>query len=419
MSSTWQHIIETSGARALALLISLASLSITARVLGPDGRGIIGGAITWINLLATLGSLSIGQVLIERAATNRDGSWIGSVFGAGVVLVCGLSGLVWLAALAAASFAPQVFGQLPWWALAVVLTALPFAMWERFGSQLLICTGHLRFFNTRLVVASALGFITLVVVLVLLEWGVVGGLIVTALSTVLVSTLGVQKLWEATGKSFNLRMPELFSLVRNGLKLHLHTIGGTLLTLSGVLVVNSYRSPSEVGWYQLALQMITALMIVPQAVWLVLNEQIAGKGVEKLWPLQRKLLVQSTGVMMLLIAVSYLMAPYAVRLIAGENFSPSIELFRIMLPSAFGMSLSYFMGTQWLGRGLYGQTAFLTALLGASNIIMNMIFVPKFGASAAAWSMTIVYTMMILTNLGMAAYVELRWQSAQKCLTSS
>ncbi len=409
----------TSGARALTLVISLASLSLTARILGPEGRGIIGGAMTWINLLATIGSLSIGQVLIERAATHRDGSWIESVFGAGVVLVCGLSGLIWLSALAAASFAPQVFGQLPWWALAVVLAALPFAMWERFGSQLLICTGHLRFFNTRLVVASVVGFIALVVVLVLLEWGVVGGLIVTALSTMMVSTLGVRKLWEETGKSFNLRIEELLSLVQNGLKLHLHTIGGTLLTLSGVLVVNSYRSASEVGWYQLAVQMVTALMIVPQAVWLVLNEKIARRGPEKVWPLQRRLLIQSTTVMMLIIGISYLLAPYAVMGIAGENFSPSIELFRIMLPSAFGMSLSYFMGTQWLGRGLFGQTAFLTAVLGTSNLILNMIFVPKFGVSAAAWSMTIVYSMMLLTNLGMAAYVELRWQNAQKCLTSS
>jgi O-antigen/teichoic acid export membrane protein len=164
--------------------------------------------------------------------------------------------------------------------------------------------------------------------------------------------------------------------------------------------------------------MITALMIVPQAVWLVLNEKIAGTGPEKIWPLQRKLIVQSITIMMLIMAVSYVIAPYAIMVIAGESFSPSIELFRIMLPSAFGMSLSYFMGTQWLGRGLFGQTAFLTALLGGMNLILNVIFVPTFGVSAAAWSMTTVYTMMILTNLGMAAYVELRWQSAQKCVTS-
>jgi O-antigen/teichoic acid export membrane protein len=386
MNGTWQHILETSSARALALMISLASLSVTARVLGPEGRGIIAGATTWINLLATLGSLSVGQVVIHRAAANRDLSWVRSAFGAGLLLVCGLSGIIWLGALTAGYLVANMYGQLPWWALAVVFAALPFAIWERFGSQLLICTGHLRFFNQRLILASLLGFLALIVVLVLFDWGVIGGLIVTVLSTVLVSTLGIHRLWEVAGKS-------------------------------GVLLVNYYRNPSEVGWYQLAVQMVTALMIVPQAVWVVLNEKIAGKGPDDIWPLQRRLLIQSTGLMMFIISVSYLMAPYAVLLIAGESFSPSIELFRIMLPSAFGMSLSYFMGTQWLGRGLFGQTALLTALFGAINLILNMVFIPKFGVSAAAWSMTIVYTIMVFTNLGMAAYVEIRWQSAQKCAT--
>ena len=87
-----------------------------------------------------------------------------------------------------------------------------------------------------------------------------------------------------------------------------------------------------------------------------------------------------------------------------------------MLPSAFGMSLSYFMGSQWLGRGLFWQTAFLTSLLGAINLILNLVYLPKFGVSAAAWSMTIVYTVMVFTNLGMAAYAEVLWRKRRSLL---
>jgi O-antigen/teichoic acid export membrane protein len=410
MNSTWKQILETSGARALALMISLASLSVTARVLGPEGRGIIAGATTWINLLVALGSLSVGQVLINRAASSRDLSWVSSAFGAGLVLTCGLSGIIWVGALAAGYFVGDMYGQLPGWALVVVFASLPFAMWERFGSQLLICTGHLKFFNQRLVVASLLGFFALMLVLVLLDWGVAGGLVVTVLSTALVSAVGIQRLWEMSGKCFIVRSAELFTFVKDGLKLHLHTVGGTLLPLSGILLVNYYGNANEVGWYQLAVQMVTTLMIVPQAAWIVLNEKIAGKGPDRVWPLQRKLLVQTIGLMMLIMAFSYVAAPYAVLFIAGESFSPSVDLFRIMLPSVLGMSLSYFMGTQWLGRGLFGQTALLTGLLGAINLILNLVYIPKFGVSAAAWSMTIVYTVMVFTNLGMAVYVERQWR---------
>lgn len=411
MNATWRHIFETSGARALAFLIGLASLSVTARVLGPEGRGIIAGATTWINLLATLGSLSVGQVVIHRAASGRDLSWVNSAFGAGVVLTCGLSGFIWVGALLAGYFAGSVYGQLPGWALVVVFAAIPFAMWERFGSQLLICTGHLTYFNQRLVVVSILGFLALMIVLVLFDGGVVGGLVVTVLSSALVSIVGIQKLWGISGKCFNVRGAELFSLLKDGLKLHLHSVGGTLLALSGILTVNYYGKPSEVGLYQLAVQMVTALMIVPQAVWVVLNEKIAGQGPDRVWPLQRTLLVQNIGLMLLLIAISYVIAPYAVLFIAGESFLPSVDLFRIMLPSVLGMSLSYFLGTQWLGRGLFWQTALLTLLFGAVNLILNLVYIPKFGVSAAAWSMAIVCTGMVFTNLGMAAYVEIHWRN--------
>ena len=416
MNSIWQQIFQTSGARALALIISLASLSVTARVLGPEGRGIIAGATTWINLLAIMGSLSVGQVMIHRAASSRDLSWVGSAFGAGLVLACGLSGIIWVSALVVGYFAGGTYGQLPRWALVVVFASLPFAMWERFGSQLLICTGHLRFFNQRLILASLVGFLGLMIALLLFDWGVIGGLAMIVFSNVLVSTTGIKRLWGISGKCFIVRSSELFALVKDGLKLHLHSVGGAFLTLSGILLVNYYGSPSEVGWYQLAVQMVTALMIVPQAVWVVLNEKIAGKGPDKVWPLQRTLLVQNVGLMLLIIAISYVAAPYAVMFVAGENFSPSVELFRIMLPSVFGMSLSYFMGSQWLGRGLFWQTAFLTSLFGAINLILNLIYLPKFGVSAAAWSMTIVYTLMVFTNLGMAAYVEVQWRKRRSLL---
>ncbi len=128
-------------------------------------------------------------------------------------------------------------------------------------------------------------------------------------------------------------------------------------------MVNYYDNANEVGWYQLALHMVTTLMIAPQAAWIVLNEKIAGKGPDRVWPLQRNILVQNIGLMMLIMACTYVAAPYAVLFIAGESFSPSVDLFRIMLPSVLGMSLSYFIGTQWLGRGLFGQTALLTGLL--------------------------------------------------------
>ena len=47
MNEIWRKIIGTSSARVYSLLVGLASLAVTARILGPDGRGLVAGVMAW------------------------------------------------------------------------------------------------------------------------------------------------------------------------------------------------------------------------------------------------------------------------------------------------------------------------------------------------------------------------------------
>ena len=53
MNGTWAQIAETSAARILGLLTGLLSLFITARVLGPEGQGILAATVAWIRMFAS------------------------------------------------------------------------------------------------------------------------------------------------------------------------------------------------------------------------------------------------------------------------------------------------------------------------------------------------------------------------------
>jgi O-antigen/teichoic acid export membrane protein len=73
--------------------------------------------------------------------------------------------------------------------------------------------------------------------------------------------------------------------------------------------------------------------------------------------------------------------------------------------------MSYGMANQWLGRGLFLQTALLTLMSGIVNVCLNAWFIPRVGMIAAAWSLAFVYSVGLLTNLSMAVYVECKWRS--------
>ena len=54
------QIAETSAARIYGLLIGLLSLFITARILGPEGQGILAATIAWVRMFASFGGSEPG-----------------------------------------------------------------------------------------------------------------------------------------------------------------------------------------------------------------------------------------------------------------------------------------------------------------------------------------------------------------------
>jgi len=411
MNEIWRKIIGTSSARVYSLLVGLASLAVTARILGPDGRGLVAGVMAWASLFATLGSLSLGQVVVHHAAKQRGKAWLEPLFGALLFLTLFLTVLIWFVAAGIGYFKEDLYGKLPVWALHLGFLSVPFLIWQSYGLHLLISSGNLNFYNRAQVFASSIGFLFIVVALVVLDSGVGGALIATLMTTVIISCIGITKLWALAGGKIAIQAKVIRALIKDGLKLHLNAVGGVLLTVVNTLMINYYSSTEEVGWYQFASQMIATVVILPQALHRVLYEMTAESGPDQIWPDQKRILARLMGIMIVVILSIYFLSPWLVTLIAGERFLPSVDVLRTLLISVVGVSMSYGMANQWLGRGFFLQTALLTLVSGAVNIFLNALFIPRYGMIAAAWSTAFVYSMGFLTNFSMAVYVESRWRS--------
>lgn len=408
MKTMYLNIFRTSGVRVYTLLIGVVSLALTARVLGPEGRGLIAGVTSWLILFATLGSLSLGQVITHRATEHAGEPWLRLIFGTLLVLAGALSIVSWLAAVAMAHINPNMYGSLPFWALALGFSMLPFYIWERYGAQLLISTGNLEFYNRRLVAISTVGLVVLAGVLLILEAGVIGALSVTVAVAALASLGGMYRLWILSGRSIIFDKNEAALLVRDGAKLHLNAVGGTMLSVVSVLMVNYYGSQAEVGQFQLAMQLAMVLMIVPQSTAMVLSQEMAKSGVDAVWAKQKRVILRMLAVVVVLSVAAYLVAPRLIVLVAGNRFEPAAEIFRVLLLGGLGLSLAYGMANQWLGRGLFIQTSLLTLLFGGLNVVLGIFWIPRYGAIGAAWSFATAYLLGILTNVGMAILIERR-----------
>ena len=82
MNGTWAQIAETSAARIYGLFAGLLSLFITARILGPEGQGILAAAVTSVRMFASFGGLepwsghatSLSGIEIGNLAHRRPGN---------------------------------------------------------------------------------------------------------------------------------------------------------------------------------------------------------------------------------------------------------------------------------------------------------------------------------------------------------
>jgi O-antigen/teichoic acid export membrane protein len=408
--NVWIQILHVSGAKIYALFVSVIGLSITARYLGPEGRGIVAAAQSWVVTFATLGSISLAQIVLFVASGKNHKEWLAKTLGVllfttffmtaiGLIVVCTTYIIT----------AGSAFNNLSLPILIIAFLGLPFLIFNDYGNSVLMAVDRLRIMNRIQIVSATLNVILIYFVIIKFNFGVVGALVITVCVQLVNSFLVFNDIFRLE-KKIEIHWPSIKTMLVSGLKLHLNAIGSFLFTTINVLVVNHFRSPSETGYYQLSAQLIGIAQIMPISVSNVVYTIISKKGPDDAWPENRKLLRQSLLVIAGLAIVGYFVSPIAITVVAGKSFYPSVSLFRIMLLSLFGMTFSAVMAGQWIGRGLFLQASLITFLVGLINTICIFVFIPKYGITAAAWTTVLVYGISVICNGGMAIWVEKKYR---------
>jgi len=407
MNGPWAQIAETSAARIFGLMTGLLSLFITARVLGPEGQGILAATIAWVRMFASFAGLSLGQVVQHRFHARRKEDWFPRSLGT-LLVVSGIATFLTLAVVLAVQGASggAFLKGIPTAVLTIGMIMVPFLIWEEYGSSLLALSSGLRMYNTAQFIGRTAGIAVLVVLIVILDGKLLGAIIATVSGQVILAVICLWALVSMVPAKLLFDRAEAKSLLSGSARLHLNTIGSFLLAQSTILMLNQMATPEDVGWYALAFQTVSVLLIIPQAATLVLYSRMAEQGPDGIWPEQKKIILRMMGFLTVLTVGAYFAAPGLV-LLAGNAFTPSVDLFRMLLPVPLGMSLAQLMTNQWIGRGFFLTTTTLTLATALLNIVLNYLLIPVFGVRGAVWSMIGVYAgLAVMVQLSFALWCD-------------
>jgi len=384
----------------LSLLLGIGASIILARVLGPEGRGIYALAILLPSLIVTFGNLGIGPATVYYVAQGEFRRQ--EILGNNVFLSVGIGGIGIVAGLIVVLFfREKVFPGVAPGYLLLALVLVPVEVFFSYVRYVLLGAQRIKEFNYVQIAQSVLflGFVALA--LLGLKAGVTGAILAGLFTWLVVDALVFHLARRvAGGVDFKPNSSYIKQATAYGIQAHLSNILGFLNYRVDMFLVNGFLGPAAVGLYAVGVGLVERLWMISQAASTVLFPRVAAEKEEdrrkEFTPLVARTVLWTTALGALLLA---LLSRWIVLLLYSEAFLPAVSALQALLVGIVALSAGRVLSNDIAGRGFPGLNIYTGLAAVATNIVLNLLWIPRYGIVGAAWASTASYTVSFLSAL--------------------
>lgn len=382
--------LATYGTNVGVAVLSLVNVLITARGLGPAGRGEVAFLTTVGFLTSQFATLGIQQANVNLA--SRRPALTAALIANSVVLSLALgglgAGLVAVLAVAVPSFADVTSGRL----LALVLAAVPMLVLQAALQQLALAHYQFRETNTAwlLVPVTTCTVNGILALAGVLSVGVAAGAWVAgqALATIV--------LWRALAMpGHGIRRPDA-ALGREMLSFGMKAQAGRVLLLGNYRldqwILGPVSGARALGIYSVAVAWAEVLFFLPTALTMVLRPdlvraapEVAGRQAARAF----RLTMLMTAALALVLAAA---APLLCGELFGEAFEPAADQVRILAVGAFGIVALKLLGTALTAQQRPLRETAAIAIAFVFVVGLDVLLIPSHAGTGAAIASAVGYT---------------------------
>jgi len=370
--------------------LSLANVLITARALGPEGRGGLAFMTTMAMLTATLASLGVEEANGNLAGTQpglRRALATNSVVIA-LVVGCSAAGLL----LGLIEAFPSVGGDstpaLRW----IAMAAIPILVLQVYLQFLVRADYGFRATNLAALVGPVLS---------VLANGILVALDVITVETALATWVVAQGLgtlvlvWYVDRRLAGFGRPDFRLAGRAagfGIKAHLGRVMKTGNYRLDQWILGAMAGSRELGLYSVAVAWSEALFYLPEALGMVLRPDVvrashADAGSRVAVVFRAAILLSIPFVIVLIVA-----APILCVTVFGDDFRGSVDDLRVLAPGAFGIVALKLLGNALTARGRPLLANVGVAVAFGVTVGLDVALIPALGGLGAATASTVAYT---------------------------
>jgi O-antigen/teichoic acid export membrane protein len=394
-----EHYGSTLLGQGFTLGLGILTGVLSARMLGPVGRGEYAAIIIWPMGIASFLAFGINHAVVfhlgQRNSTISEMATAATAIGLIQSILSIIIGLV-VVPFALAKYSPEVQH------LGIVFVLLtPALIFSVYPANLFQGLQDLLRFNLIRVTAPFVYAFALLG-LYFLHRASLRSVIVSQLAGyVLALLLGLMLIWKILGLRVQwnrLLIPRLFHF---GLRIQGESIATYFNQRIDQLALSLLVPPQQLGLYAVAVTISTAVTVFPQAAGIVAFSRGSSQKGEDARATIGGSFRASLIWLLICCGVLYVFSPFLIRLVFGAAFSGSILACRILLPGALMIGLNHVL---YNGASALGRPELSSYAEGASVVVTAVglyLLVPHYGYVGAAIVSTVAYSISFIVMMVM------------------
>jgi O-antigen/teichoic acid export membrane protein len=375
--------------QAVLVLCAIVASVITARVLGPDGKGLMSLALIVPSLATMLGRFGIGHAINYFSSKIEKTRLIFNCIILGGIISCILIGLT---LIVIPFFKGQFFTQLEPYLLRLVILFIPFYLFNNITNGLIQGMFEIPLFNLFSIIQASANVVLLVIAVGLLNQGVTGAVLsyTSAISIAVIVSL-MYLLSKIELKNAVIDWYLIGKLLKFGTKSHVGNILKDLSYRGDILIISYFLPPASVGHYVVAVSVAEVMWKLPEAVAMVLLPKVAAmsaEGAKSFTPKATRIVV--IPIVLICFIILILSRPIIITFF-GTEYEPSVAALTFLIPGVFSLSLWKILANDLIAQGyptLYSITSGVALI---TMVVADILLVPFLGINGASIGSSVAY----------------------------
>ncbi len=381
--------------RILQLIFAIGTSVIIARVLGPEGKGVYALALLLPSILVALTDLGVGPASVYYIGKKKYSSK--EIFGANIIYSFLISIFaISIGLIVVLFFREEAFPGVPKEYLLLALSLIPFQVFLTLVVDVLLGLRKIKEYNFVQLVHTFMFLFLIAIFLLGFHFGIRAAIICEAVSLFLSCiVLFFLVIKETQGVLLKCSKDYFKNSFFYGIKAYSSNVLSFLHARIDMWMLNFFLNPIAAGFYSVAVGVAEKLWLISQSAGTVIFPEVSSESNSKRLKEFTPLICRNVLFISFLGAIAlFLMAPLLITFLYSKQYSKSVLPLQILLLGIIPISGSRILSNDFAGRGKPILNTYLNGFSVITNVVLNLIFIPKWGIAGAAWASTISYTLV-------------------------